>query len=41
VACATGTEDAPVEVVRALTVAVVEAAIRSVDTSGELIGRHR
>ena len=41
VACATATEDAPVEVVRALTVAVVEAAIRSVDTSGELVGRHR
>lgn len=41
VACATATEDASVEVVRALTVAVVEAAIRSVDTSGELVGRHR
>ena len=41
VACATGTEDAPVEVIRALTVAVVETAIRSVDTSGDLVGRHR
>ena len=41
VTCATGTEDAPAEVIRALTVAVVEAAVRSVDTSGELVGRHR
>lgn len=41
VTCATRTEDAPVEVVRALTVAAVEAAVRSVDTSGELVGRHR
>ena len=41
ITCATGTEDAPVEVIRALTVAVVEAAVRSVDTGGELVGRHR
>jgi L-aminopeptidase/D-esterase-like protein len=41
VTCATGTEDAAVEVIRALTVAVVEAAVRSVDTGGELVGRHR
>jgi L-aminopeptidase/D-esterase-like protein len=41
ITCATGTEDAPVEVIRALTVAVVEAAVRSVDTTGELVGRHR